>query len=71
MNGTMHMEAADRASRRIDRSSVTWLLAAIAVLVVAIVLAAGPASSTVQAPIGTPTPAPTVCTAGTVNGPCS
>jgi hypothetical protein len=71
MNGTMHMEAADRASRRIDRSSVTWLLAAIVVLVVAIVLAAGPASSTVRAPIGTPTPAPTVCTADGMTGPCS
>jgi hypothetical protein len=67
----MHMEAAARASRRVDRSPITWLVAAIVVLIVAIALAAGPASSAVRAPVGTPTPGPTACTADGMTGPCS
>lgn len=67
----MHMEAAARVARRVDRPPVTWLLAAVVVLVIAIVLAAGPASSTIRAPVGTPTPGPTACTADGMTGPCS
>ena len=71
MNATMHMEAVARVSRRVDRLPVTWLLSAVVVLIVAIALAAGPASSAVRAPVGTPTPVPTACTADGMTGPCS
>jgi hypothetical protein len=67
----MQVEAAARVSRRVDRSPVTWLLAAVVVLVIAIALAAGPAPSAVRAPVGTPTPVPTACTADGMTGPCS
>jgi hypothetical protein len=71
VDGTMHMEAGGRASHRIGRSPLTWLLAAVVVLFIAIVLAAGPTASAVRAPAATPTPGPTVCTADGVSGPCS
>jgi len=71
VDGTMHVEAVDRASHRIGRSPVALLLAVVVVLVIAIALAAGPAASAARAPAGTPTAVPTVCTADGVSGPCS
>jgi multisubunit Na+/H+ antiporter MnhC subunit len=71
VNGTMHTETENRAPHLVARSPAAWVLTAIVVLFIAIALAAGPAASAVRAPAGTPTPAPTVCTAGHVTGPCS
>ncbi len=71
MSARMHLETASRAPHLVGRSPAAWVLTAIVVLFIAIALAAGPAASAVRAPASTPTPAPTVCTAGNVNGPCS
>jgi hypothetical protein len=72
VNATMqHMDGAGRVSRRVNRSPVTWLLAAVVVLVIAIALAAGLAASAVRVPADTPTPAPTACTVDGMTGPCS
>jgi hypothetical protein len=71
VSATMHMETASRAPHTVGRSPAAWVLTAIVVLVIAIVLAAGAAATAVRAPIGTPTPSLTVCTADGVSGPCS